>query len=40
MSDADPGTYDLRFDVDGSDHDLELTMTPLADPTVSTPAAC
>ena len=40
MSNADPGTYDLRFDVDGSDHDLELTITPWRTPTLSTPAAC
>ena len=32
MGNADPGTYDLQFNVDGSDHDLELTITPLADP--------
>ncbi|MGZ4665028.1 MAG: putative bifunctional diguanylate cyclase/phosphodiesterase [Frankiaceae bacterium] len=32
MSNADPGTYDLRFGVNGSDRDLEVTITPLADP--------
>jgi diguanylate cyclase (GGDEF)-like protein len=32
MSNADPGTYDLRINANGSDRDLELTITPLAGP--------